>query len=217
MFKRMAEDIKTVFTEDPAAKSFAEVIFCYPGLHAIWAHRIAHTLWNNKMFFLARLLSHINRFITGIEIHPQATIGKRFFIDHGMGVVIGQTADIGDNVLIYQGVVLGGTSTEKKKRHPTVGNNVIIGSGAVLLGNIKIGNNAKIGSGSVVVKDVPAGATVVGIPAKVAVRQEKPKIKPKITLEHGNLPDPVSEAVNKIIDKIEFLEKKINQLEEKNE
>ena len=167
MFKRIAEDIRTVFREDPAARNVMEVLLCYPGLHAIWMHRIAHFFWIHRWKDLARLISHISRFLTGIEIHPGAKIGRRFFIDHGMGVVIGETSQIGDDVLMYQGAVLGGTSREKEKRHPTIGNRVIIGADAVVLGAIEIGDGARVGSGSVVVKPVPAGATVVGVPGRV--------------------------------------------------
>jgi len=215
MFESIKQDIQTAFAEDPAARSTMEVIFCYPGLHAIWLHRIAHYFWMHELLFLARLISHISRWITGIEIHPGAKIGKGFFIDHGMGVVIGETTKIGDNVLMYQGVVLGGTSLEKKKRHPTISDNVIIGAGATLLGPIKVGDNAKIGAGSVVVKDVPPGATVVGVPARIAEPPKPPKVKPKMTLEHGKLPDPVSEAVNKLLDRIEVLENRVKELEQK--
>ena len=212
MFNRIREDIQTVFKEDPAARSFIEVIFCYPGLHAIWMHRISYFLWTHKLKFFSRLLSNINRFLTGIEIHPAAKIGRRFFIDHGMGVVIGETTEIGDDVLIYQGVVLGGTTTEKKKRHPTIRNNVVIGSGAIVLGAIEVGSGARIGSGSVVVKPVPPGATVVGVPGRI-VKVQEPKVKPKIDLQHGMLPDPVAEAVNKLVERIEHLEERIKELE----
>jgi len=191
VFKTLKEDIQTVFTKDPAARSVIEVLLCYPGLHALWAHRVAHFLWRHRCRLLARLISHINRFFTGIEIHPGATIGRRFFIDHGAGVVIGETSDIGDDVLIYQGVVLGGTTLEKKKRHPTLGNNVEMGSGAIALGPITIGDSARIGSGSVVIKSVPPGVTVVGIPGRVVTEGEKPAMD----LEHGRLPDPVTEAL----------------------
>ena len=156
------EDLKTVFSKDPAAKSYLEVLLCYPGLHALWAHRVAHKLWSFKLYFLARFLSHITRAVTGIEIHPGAKIGRRFFIDHGMGVVIGETAEIGNDVLIYQGVVLGGTSLEKKKRHPSIDNSVVIGAGAIILGAINIGEHARIGAGSVVLKDVPSNSTMFG-------------------------------------------------------
>lgn len=212
MFKRIAEDIRTAFREDPAARTVMEVILCYPGLHAIWLHRIAHFFWRHGWKNLARLISHISRFLTGIEIHPGAKIGRRFFIDHGMGIVIGETTEIGDDVLMYQGAVLGGTTREKKKRHPTIGNRVVIGADAVVLGAIEVGEDARIGSGSVVVKPVPAGVTVVGVPARIA---EKPKVKPLIDLEHGHLPDPVAEAVNILLKKQDALEERIRNLESK--
>ncbi|MFH1245364.1 MAG: serine O-acetyltransferase [Candidatus Omnitrophota bacterium] len=212
MFKRISEDIRTVFREDPAARNVMEVFFCYPGLHAVWIYRIAHFLWIHNWKNLARLLSHISRFLTGIEIHPGATIGRRFFIDHGMGVVIGETTEIGDDVLMYQGAVLGGTTREQKKRHPTVGNKVIIGADAVVLGAIEIGNGARIGSGSVVITAVPPGATVVGVPGKI-VESKEPKVKPLIDLEHGRLPDPVAEAVNILLKKQYELEERIKKLE----
>ncbi|MBT9154689.1 MAG: Serine acetyltransferase [Firmicutes bacterium] len=167
MLTRLREDIQTVFAKDPAARSVPEILFCYPGLHAVWMHRPAHWLWRVRLFFLARLLSHISRFFTHIEIHPGATIGRRFFIDHGAGVVIGETAEIGDDVVMYQGVVLGGVSTERRKRHPTIGNNVLIGAHAIVLGAIIIGEGAKIGAGAVVTKLVPPGATVVSTPGHV--------------------------------------------------
>jgi len=214
MFTRIREDIQTAFAKDPAARSVLEVIFCYPGLHAIWFYRLAHFLWTHRFKFLGRLLSHICRFLTGIEIHPGASIGRRLFIDHGMGVVIGETSEIGDDVLIYKGVVLGGTTLEKKKRHPTIRNNAVIGSNAVILGAIELGEGAKIGSGSVVVKSVPQGATVVGIPGRIVERRE-PKVKPLIDLEHGQLPDPVAEAVNKLVKRCDELEGRIRQLEQR--
>lgn len=212
MFKRIAEDIRTAFREDPAARNVMEVILCYPGLHAIWMHRIAHFFWRHGWKNLGRLISHISRFLTGIEIHPGAKIGRRFFIDHGMGVVIGETTEIGDDVLMYQGAVLGGTTREKKKRHPTIGNRVIIGADAVVLGAIEIGDGARVGSGSVVVKSVPAGATVVGVPGRI-VEAKEPKVKPLIDLEHGRLPDPVAEAVNILVKKQQELEERIKRLE----
>lgn len=212
MLKFIREDIKTVFNEDPAARSLMEVLFCYPGLHAIWMHRISHFLWTHHLKLLGRLLSHISRFLTGIEIHPGAKIGRRFFIDHGMGVVIGETAEIGDDVLMYQGVVLGGTSLEKKKRHPTIENNVVIGTGATVLGPITVGDSAMIGSGSVVVNDVPPNATVVGVPGHIVLPAEK-RLKPLIDLEHGHLPDPVTEAVNILVKRIDQLEERIKKLE----
>lgn len=210
MFKSMAEDINTVFARDPAARSRLEVISCYPGLHALWFHRIAHFLWQRRLRLLARLLSHLNRFLTGIEIHPGARIGRRFFIDHGAGVVIGETTEIGDDVLIYQGVVLGGTALEKKKRHPTVGNNVVIGAGAIALGPITIGDDARIGSGSVVVKAVPPGTTVVGIPGKIVSDRHKPVID----LKHGELPDPVAEALKRVLKEQKKLENRLKKVEE---
>jgi len=209
MFKRLREDIQTVFAKDPAAKSMAEVIFCYPGLHALWWHRLAHFLWQHKLRLLARFLSQSSRFLTGIEIHPGAKIGRRFFIDHGAGVVIGETAEIGDDVLLYQGVVLGGTSPEKKKRHPTIGNNVVIGAGAITLGAITIGDGARIGSGSVVVKSIPPGSTVVGVPGKVV----KDRGRPFMELEHGKLPDPVAEAIRLVLKEQDKLEERLRKLE----
>lgn len=203
-WKRITEDIQTVFEKDPAAKNILEVLLCYPGLHALWLHQIAHSLYEEKFIVLARIISHINRFLTGIEIHPGAKIGRRFFIDHGAGVVIGETSEIGDDVLLYQGVVLGGTTHEKKKRHPTLKNNVVVGAGAIILGAITVGEEAKIGAGSVVVKDVPPGATVVGIPGRVV---EPKELRPKVDLEHGRLPDPIAEAIRKLEERIEKLEK----------
>lgn len=210
MFKTLSEDIQIVFKRDPAARSIAEVILCYPGLHAIWLHRLTNYLWRHRLKLLARLLSQVNRFLTLIEIHPGATIGRRVFIDHGAGVVIGETARVGDDVLMYQGVVLGGTSLEKGKRHPTVGNNVVIGTGAVALGNITIGDGAKIGSGSVVVKSVAPGATVVGIPGRAV----EDRHKPILDLEHGNLPDPVAEAIRFVIRRNDILKERLERLEE---
>ncbi len=209
MFKTLREDIRTVFAKDPAARSTLEVIFLYPGLHALWFHRLTHLLWLHKLRFLARLLSHVNRFLTGIEIHPGARIGRRFFIDHGAGVVIGETAEIGDDVLLYQGVVLGGTTLKKGKRHPTIGNNVVMGTGAVALGAITIGDRARVGAGSVVIKSVPAGATVVGIPGRIAEDHRKPLMD----LEHSNLPDPVSEAVRFVVREQGKLEERLRILE----
>ncbi|MFH1046636.1 MAG: serine O-acetyltransferase [Candidatus Omnitrophota bacterium] len=216
MFARIKEDIQTVFREDPAARNVAEVILCYPGLHAVWLHRIAHVLWRHGWKNLARLISHVSRFLTGVEIHPGATIGRRFFIDHGMGVVIGETTEIGNDVLMYQGAVLGGTTHEKTKRHPTIRDRVVIGADAVVLGPIEVGEGARIGSGSVVVKPVPAGATVVGVPGRIVeVKAAEPKVKPLIDLEHGMLPDPVAEAVNIIVKKQIDLEERIKRLEQK--
>jgi len=212
MFEGLREYVRTVFKRDPAARDFCEVIFCYPGLHAIWLYRVAHFFWERRFVFLARFISHISRFLTGIEIHPGAKIGERFFIDHGMGVVIGETSEIGDDVLVYQGVVLGGTTIERKKRHPTIGNYVVIGAGATILGPVKIGDGARIGAGSVVVKSVPPGAAVVGIPGKT-IERKKPLVKPLIDLEHGRLPDPTAEAVNILVNRIGELEGRVKKLE----
>ncbi len=209
MFKTLKEDIQTVFAKDPAARSILDVIFFYPGLHALWLHRVAHFLWQHRLQFLARLLSHVSRFLTGIEIHPGARIGKRFFIDHGAGVVIGETAEVGDDVLLYQAVVLGGTTLKKGKRHPTIGNNVVMGTGAVALGSIAIGDGARIGAGSVVVKPVPPGATVVGIPGRMTRDHQKPIMD----LEHGDLPDPVAEAIRFVLKEQDKLEERLRILE----
>lgn len=209
MFKTLREDFQTVFAKDPAARSVAEVLLCYPGLHALWFHRLAHFLWRHKLYLLARLLSHISRFLTEIEIHPAARIGRRFFIDHGAGVVIGETSEIGDDVLLYQGVVLGGTTSEKKKRHPTLSNNVVMGTGAVALGAITIGSGARVGSGSVVVKSVPPGATVVGIPGRTVEDHRRPFRE----LEHGRLPDPVAQAIRLVLKEQDKLEERLKKLE----
>jgi len=211
MLKQMRDDIATVFREDPAARSKLEVLLCYPGLHALWAHRIAHWLYGRKLFFAARIISHLNRFFTQIEIHPGAAIGRHFFIDHGSGVVIGETAEIGDNVLIYQGVVLGGTSLEKKKRHPTIGDEVVIGAGAVLLGPIRVGDGAKIGAGSVVIHDVPPQKTVVGVPARVAGEHAHLLVD----LEHANLPDPVIDTIQHLLDELHKLKKRVHEHDKK--
>ncbi len=211
VFERLREDIHTVFVKDPAAKTTWEIVCCYPGLHAVWLHRVAHALWTRRLLFLGRFVSHINRWVTGIEIHPGATIGRRLFIDHGMGVVVGETADIGDDVLLYQGVVLGGTALEKVKRHPTIGNNVVIGSGSIVLGAITVGDNARVGAGSVVVRSVPPGATVVGVPARL-VGQPEPE-RAGVDLEHGKLPDPVVKAISEAFDRQARLEDRVRELE----
>ena len=210
MFSRLKQDIRAVFDRDPAARSVLEVLFCYPGLHAIWFHRISHWLWKHELFFLGRFCSHLGRFFTGIEIHPGATIGKGFFIDHGMGVVIGETAEIGDNVTLYHGVTLGGVSWEKTKRHPTLGDNVVVGSGAKVLGPFTVGRDSKIGSNSVVVKEVPPNSTVVGIPGRVVMATEKPA--EKMDLQHGRLPDPEAKAISCLFDQIRELERKLSTL-----
>ena len=199
-------DINSVFERDPAARSIPEVIFCYPGLHAVWFHRFSHFLWENDLKFFGRFSSHIARFLTGIEIHPGAKIGKNFFIDHGMGVVVGETAEIKDNVTLYQGVTLGGTSLEKVKRHPTVEENVVVGSGAKVLGAFTIGKNSKIGSNSVVVREVPENSTAVGIPGKIV---KKDASKKDIDLEHTKMPDIEGKVVRYLLHRIEELEKEI--------
>ncbi len=211
-FSLLKEDIQTVFKKDPAARSWVEVLLCYPGLHAIWAHRVSHYLWKRNFFFFARLLSHITRFFTGIEIHPGAKIGRGIFIDHGMGIVIGETTEIGDDVLLYKGVVLGGTSLKKEKRHPTLGNNIIVGSNAIVMGAITIGDNARIGAASVVTHNVPANATAVGIPAKVSIGFTKEEIN---CLEHAKLPDPIADAMKFVLNEQKKLEKRISELEKK--
>lgn len=202
MFDHIKSDIQAVFDNDPAARSRFEVIFTYAGLHAIWFHRLAHRFYRRGWFTPARTVSQISRFMTGIEIHPGAVIGNRLFIDHGMGVVIGETCEIGDDVIIYQGVTLGGTGKEKGKRHPTVGNNVVIGSGAKVLGSFRIGDNSNIGSNAVVLREVPDNCTVVGNPGRV-VKQNGERVQDR--LEHGKLPDPV-------VDTLRFLQKEIEEL-----
>jgi serine O-acetyltransferase len=215
MWERLKEDIRAIKERDPAAKNYVEIFLCYPGLHAIWLHRIAHALYQRRWFTTARLVSHFSRGFTGIEIHPGAKIGRRLFIDHGMGVVMGETTEIGDDCLIYKGVVLGGTTLEKKKRHPTLGNRVIIGSNSTVLGAITIGDGARIGSGSVVVKSVPAGATVVGVPGRI-VESLTPE-KEDLDFEHGNLPDPLSDIMKMLLHLHSKLEERIKRLENQEE
>ncbi|MBK7972472.1 MAG: serine O-acetyltransferase [Deltaproteobacteria bacterium] len=181
----LREDVRAILDRDPAARNPVEVVTCYPGLHAVWGHRIAHALWMRDAFWLARVTSQLTRWLTGIEIHPAARIGRRLFIDHGMGVVIGQTAEIGDDVTILQGVTLGGTSTRREKRHPTVEDNVVIGAGAAVIGRVRVGRDSKIGSGSVVIRDVPPHSTVVGIPGRVIFRESAEAVD----LDHTDLPD----------------------------
>ena len=210
MFKRIREDVNAVRERDPAARSFWEVFFLYPGVKAIRMHRRAHFFYKHKMFFLARLISQHAARITGIEIHPGATIGRRLVIDHGHGVVIGETAEIGDDVLIYQGVTLGGTGKDTGKRHPTIGNNVMISSGAKVLGPFKVGDNSRIAAGAVVLEEVPENSTVVGVPARV-VKIGGVKVKP---LDQIHIPDPVAQEICRLEIKINELEK---QLKEKND
>jgi serine O-acetyltransferase len=213
VFKTIKEDIQTVFERDPAARSVVEILTCYPGFHALLIYRLSHRLWRRHWFWAARFLSHLCRFLTGIEIHPGATIGRRFFIDHGMGVVIGETAEIGDDCTLYHGVTLGGTSWAKEKRHPTLGNNVVVGSGAKILGPFKVGDNSKIGSNAVVVKEVPLNATVVGVPGRV-VYANGVRVGTQTDLEHGQLPDPDEKAISCLMDQLRSLERRVKELEQ---
>jgi serine O-acetyltransferase len=211
MFRTIKEQVDTIFREDPAATSVIEILLCYPGFHAILLHRLSHWLHGQRVPLVPRVISQISRAFTGIEIHPGATIGRRFFIDHGMGVVIGETAEVGDDVLLYQGVTLGGTGKEKGKRHPTIGNHVVIGTGAKVLGNIKIGDFVKIGAGSVVVHPVPDHSTVVGIPGRV-VRRGSEVVETNDVLEHGQLPDPEGQEIEELAQRVERLEAQIRAL-----
>jgi serine O-acetyltransferase len=211
MFKKIRDDIQSVLDRDPAARNVLEVLLCYPGLHAIWGHRLSHRLWKSGFKLLARGISQIMRSITGIEIHPGATIGHDFFIDHGMGVVIGETAEVGDCVTLYHGVTLGGTSLQKTKRHPTIEDHVVIGAGAKVLGAITIGANSRIGANAVVVKSAPPNSVIVGVPGQVVVRdQETQKLPGKVDLEHGRLPDTIGETLAALIAHVESLEKRVN-------
>ncbi len=202
------EDVQAVMSHDPAARNVVEILTSYPGLHALWLHRVAHDLWKRKSTTSARMLSHFNRALPGLALHPGATLGRRVFIDHGMGVVIGETAIVGDDCLIYKGVVLGGTSLERTKRHPTLGQGVVVGSNACILGHVQIGDGAKIGSGSVVIRDVPAEATAVGVPGRIVstVEHHGP-------LDHGDLPDPMATVVRALLKDIEALTQRIETLE----
>ncbi len=203
----MREDIAAVFESDPAARSYAEVLICYPGLHAVWAHHLSHWLWRHRMRFLARFNSQVARLLTGIEIHPGAEIGRRLFIDHGLGVVIGETAIVGDDVTLYQGVTLGGTGKEKGKRHPTLGNNISIGSGAKLLGNITIGDNCRVGAGSVVLRSVPANSTIVGVPGHIVLRDGQRVV---IT-DPKDIRDPLSDVIIKLAAEVHELREKFQE------
>lgn len=218
MIARIRKDIQAIFERDPAAKGVLEVVLCYPGLHAIWLHRISHRLYKMNFMVLARVISQFARWLTGIEIHPGAKIGEGLFIDHGMGVVIGETAEVGENVTLYQGCTLGGTGKEKGKRHPTIGNNVVVASGAKVLGSFKVGDNSKIGAGSVVLKEVPPNSTVVGIPGRVVLQDGK-KVGPgtqdvNVDLNHQNLPDPVAEMLLCMQKSMVRLEQRVAELEE---
>ena len=203
----LSTDLKIIFDRDPAANNWLEVLICYPGVHALVLHRLASCLWHKQVPLLPRLLSHLGRFFTGIEIHPGATIGKGVFIDHGMGVVIGETAIVGDYCLIYQNVTLGGTGKQAGKRHPTLGENVVVGTGAKILGNINLGNNVRVGAGSIVLRNVPNDCTVVGVPGRIVSRTGR-----GCPLEHGTLPDPEANAIRSLLDRIENLEQQIQKL-----
>lgn len=207
---RLKEDIRAIFSKDPAARSTLEILVCYPGLHALWFHRRAHWLWVHNLNFFARFVSHISRFLTGIEIHPGAQLGRRVVIDHGMGVVIGETAEVGDDVLIYMGVVLGGTALENVKRHPTIEDGVILGSGATILGPIRIGKGAKVGAGSVVVRSVPPGATVVGVPGRIA----GPGHGSPEGLVEEVMPDPMLRVMSRLLDRQNQLEERLRTIEQ---
>jgi serine O-acetyltransferase len=203
------EDIASVFDRDPAAKSVLEILLCYSGLHALWFYRLNHWLWNHSMRLLSRWLSQVARLLTGIEIHPAAQIGRRLFIDHGMGVVIGETSVIGDDVTLYQGVTLGGTGKEKSKRHPTIGNGVVIGAGARVLGNIRVGDNSRVGAGSVVLRDVPDNATIVGVPGHIVLRSGQRVV---IT-DPEQIHDPLSEALAAVATQVKDLKERLQKLE----
>ncbi len=214
LWEQIKEDIQVVFERDPAVRSKWDVILAYPGFHAVLFHRLAHWLWSCGWTTLARVVSHLSRFLTGIEIHPGARIGRRLFIDHGMGVVIGETAEIGNDVTLYQGVSLAGTSLEKGKRHPTLEDWVLIGAGAAVLGPITVGRHSRIGAGSVVVNSVPAHSTVVGIPGKIVKGGglHQPSGKPMIDLDHANLPDPVMRALSTLLEHVEKLEHRLEEV-----
>ena len=222
MFRGLREYLDSVFQRDPAARSILEVLTTYPGLHALALHRLSHRLWGWRLYWLARVLSQIGRWLTGIEIHPGAKIGRRFFIDHGMGVVIGETAEIGDDCTLYHGVTLGGTSWHRTKRHPTLGNNVVVGAGAKILGPITVGDNARVGSNSVVVKDVPAGATVVGIPGRVINPKKAPKSEQREAMarkigfdaygQAEQMSDPVAHVIDCMLDHMHLVDQKMKIL-----
>jgi serine O-acetyltransferase len=212
MFKAIREDIHTAFDRDPAARSTWEVVTCYPGLHAIWMHRLANVFWRHGLHWIGRFVSHITRWLTGIEIHPGATIGRRFFIDHGMGIVIGETTEIGDDVTLYHGVTLGGTTWQKEKRHPTLEHGVIIGAGAKVLGSITVGEQSRIGANSVVLRDVPAHSTVIGIPGTVVGTTESLIEDGKINLDHHLMPNPVAEAIKHVLQLVDDVNTKVDTL-----
>jgi len=209
MFKTLREDFQSVFDRDPAARSLLEILLCYPGLHAIWGHRLAHWLWTHRLKLVARFVSQVMRSLTGIEIHPGARIGSKFFIDHGMGVVIGETAEVGNCVTLYHGVTLGGATLSKGKRHPTLRDDVVVGAGAKILGAITIGENSRIGANAVVVKSVPPNSVVVGVPGEVVVRS-KPRLSPQAPdLNHGLLPDVIGDSLVALMARVEDLEQRL--------
>ena len=211
MFEQMTRDVRTVLERDPAARSALEVVLCYAGVHAIWLHRIAHGLWRRGWLVAARFVSHVGRFLTGIEIHPAARLGPGLFIDHGMGVVIGETAEIGENVTILQGVTLGGTSLKREKRHPTLADNVVVGAGAKILGGFTIGAGSRIGAGSVVVREVPENSVVVGVPGRVTFRDGQ-RVAGQIDLNQVDLPDPLARTLEELVERIHQLETEIGRL-----
>jgi serine O-acetyltransferase len=211
VFEAIRRDIDAAMARDPAARGRVEVLLCYPGVHALVLHRLAHRLWRAGWPVTARFVSHVSRFLTGIEIHPAARLGRGVFIDHGMGVVIGETAEVGENVTLYQGVTLGGTSLKREKRHPTLERNVVVGTGAAVMGAITVGEGTRIGAGSVVVKDVPPNSVVVGVPGKVISRDGK-RVRETVDLEHADLPDPLARTMEQMLDRIHTLELEVETL-----
>ena len=211
MFDTVRRDVQSALERDPAARNRLEVVLCYPGVHALLFHRLAHRFWRAGWVITARFVSHVSRFLTGIEIHPAARIGPGVFIDHGMGVVIGETAEVGENVTLYQGVTLGGTSLRREKRHPTLERNVVVGTGAAVIGAITLGEGTRVGAGSVVVKDVPPNSVVVGVPGRVIYRDGQ-RVVESIDLEHTDLPDPLAKAIEQMLDRIHLLETEVARL-----
>jgi len=214
VFDNLRRDIQAVRERDPAARSTLEVLLCYPGVHALVFHRFAHAIWRRGFTVPARFVSHVARFLTGIEIHPAAKLGPGLFIDHGMGVVIGETAEVGENVTLLQGVTLGGTSLKREKRHPTLGNNVVVGAGAKIIGGFKIGDGSRIGAGSVVVREVPTNSVVVGVPGRVTYRDGQ-RVAGGIDLDQTDLPDPVSKAIEQLVERIRALEGELETMRKK--
>ena len=211
MFRNLRDDIRVVLERDPAARSALEVLLCYPGVHALALHRVGHRLWNAGWLRLARFVSHLSRFLTGVEIHPAARLGRGLFIDHGMGVVIGETAEVGENVTLLQGVTLGGTSTRREKRHPTLGNNVVVGAGAKVIGAFTIGDGSRIGAGSVVVREVPPNSVVVGVPGRITYRDGQ-RVTDGIDLDQTDLPDPMTKTLEQLVERIRTLESGLEDL-----